>query len=135
MRCCARFSAPRRPCAARAASYLRVHPAARVHVGRSRAKWVAAEHTRALTSHFDLHAVAIDYRGFADSAGGGAPTPERLVDDAMGAVEWLGARGVPPSRLVLYGHSLGSGPWTWVDVSNPVSPSGSYVSPMSPNEP
>ena len=74
----------------------------------SRAKWVAVEHARSLSSLFGLHVLALDYRGFGDSTGG-PPTPEGLVDDAEAAVTWLGQRGVPPSRIVIYGHSLGTG--------------------------
>ena len=74
----------------------------------SRSKWVSVEHARLLSSHFGLHVVAFDYRGFADSSGG-PPTPQTIVEDAHAVVDWLAARGVPPSRVLLYGHSLGTG--------------------------
>lgn len=74
----------------------------------SRAKWVSTEHSRLLSSHFGLHVLVIDYRGFADSTGG-PPTPDTLGEDAHAAIDWLSARGLPPSRVLLYGHSLGTG--------------------------
>ena len=52
--------------------------------------------------------LAIDYRGFGDSTGG-PPTAHTLALDAYAAIKWLEARGVPPGRVLLYGHSLGTG--------------------------
>ena len=49
---------------------------------------------------------AVDYRGYGES--GGRPTEEGLARDARAALEWLDLRGVPRSRLLLYGHSLGA---------------------------
>jgi abhydrolase domain-containing protein 12 len=74
----------------------------------SRAKWVSTKHAELLSYHFGLHVLLLDYRGFGDSSGG-PPSVETLPLDAMGAVRWFEARGVPPSRLLIYGHSLGSG--------------------------
>lgn len=74
----------------------------------SRSKWVSVEHVRLLSTLLGLHVLAIDYRGFADSTGG-PPTAASLGEDALAAAEWLAARGIPPSRVLLYGHSLGSG--------------------------
>ena len=49
----------------------------------------------------------VEWRGFGASAG--TPSENGLYRDAQAARDWLTARGVPPSRLVLYGESLGCG--------------------------
>ncbi len=55
-----------------------------------------------------LNILAFDYRGFGESSG--KPTEEGLYRDADAAYRYLReVRGVPASRIVLYGHSLGSG--------------------------
>ena len=74
----------------------------------SRAKWVSVAHTRALST-LGLHVLCIDYRGFGDSTWRTSPDEQRLCEDACAAVRWLAARGIPPARVLLYGHSLGSG--------------------------
>ncbi|KAL2919281.1 hypothetical protein HK105_200924 [Polyrhizophydium stewartii] len=56
----------------------------------------------------DSHVLAIDYRGFGDSSSA-VPTEQGLALDAIAAYEWLIARGVPPQKIVLVGHSLGTG--------------------------
>jgi uncharacterized protein len=48
-----------------------------------------------------------DYRGFGHSTG--KPTEEGTYEDGEAAYRWLLARGVPESRLVVYGESLGNG--------------------------
>jgi fermentation-respiration switch protein FrsA (DUF1100 family) len=51
----------------------------------------------------------LDWRGYGES--GGTPDEPGLYRDALAAWAWLGAaKGVPASRLVLYGESLGNGP-------------------------
>lgn len=50
----------------------------------------------------------LDYRGFADSSG--FPTEGGINTDASAALAWLGTRGVAPGRVVVWGHSLGTGP-------------------------
>ncbi|MBF0334631.1 MAG: alpha/beta hydrolase [Alphaproteobacteria bacterium] len=47
------------------------------------------------------------YRGFAGSPG--KPTEQGLYADGRAALDWLEARGVPASNVVLHGESLGSG--------------------------
>jgi fermentation-respiration switch protein FrsA (DUF1100 family) len=47
------------------------------------------------------------YRGYGGSTG--SPTEAANVADAKLAYETLIAEGIPPSRLILYGESLGSG--------------------------
>ncbi|KAK6065388.1 abhydrolase domain-containing protein [Seiridium cupressi] len=54
-----------------------------------------------------IHTVAIDYRGFGTSTG--SPSEEGLVIDATTLAEWaMEAAGIPPSRIVLFGQSLGT---------------------------
>jgi fermentation-respiration switch protein FrsA (DUF1100 family) len=50
--------------------------------------------------------LAFDYRGYGES--GGTPSEQGLYRDAEAAYRYLRDRGVPPERLVLFGHSLGS---------------------------
>lgn len=61
----------------------------------------------ALTDTSSYHLVAIDYRGFGHSTG--IPSEDGLIQDASALVEWaLNVAGLPPSRIVLIGHSLGT---------------------------
>ncbi len=54
-----------------------------------------------------IHVLAFDYRGFGLSDG--KPSESSLLRDAMVVVEWaLHVAGIPPERIVLFGHSLGS---------------------------
>jgi uncharacterized protein len=54
-----------------------------------------------------LNLLAFDYRGYGES--GGAPTEQGLYRDADAAYRFLREiRGVPPDRIVIFGHSLGS---------------------------
>ena len=56
-------------------------------------------------SGYDI--LAFDYRGFGMNDG--VPTEEGVYRDAMAAYEYLtGSLGVPPSRVILAGRSLGS---------------------------
>ncbi len=52
--------------------------------------------------------LAIDYRGFGPSPG--RPTEAGLYEGAEAAWQWLIAQGVAPDRIIIWGHSLGSGP-------------------------
>jgi uncharacterized protein len=55
-----------------------------------------------------LGLVAVDYRGYGESDG--VPTERGLYTDARAAYDYLvKVRKVPPERIVIYGHSLGSG--------------------------
>jgi hypothetical protein len=55
-----------------------------------------------------LHVLAIDYRGFGLSPG---TASEASMDaDAEAAWQELMRRGVAPARVIIWGHSLGSGP-------------------------
>jgi fermentation-respiration switch protein FrsA (DUF1100 family) len=54
-----------------------------------------------------LNLLAFDYRGYGES--GGQPTERGLYEDAEAAYRYLWETvGVPPERIVLFGHSLGS---------------------------
>jgi len=48
-----------------------------------------------------------EYRGFGGNPG--QPSEQGLYRDARAAWAWLGGRGVPASRIVIIGYSLGSG--------------------------
>lgn len=57
-----------------------------------------------------LNVATIDYRGYGDSEAR-RPSEAGLYADAQALYDWLRTvRHVPSSRIVLYGHSLGSGP-------------------------
>lgn len=47
------------------------------------------------------------YRGYGGNPG--SPSEAGLVADGSVALDWLAGRGVPDSRIVLYGESLGTG--------------------------
>lgn len=54
-----------------------------------------------------IHTVAIDYRGFGSSSG--KPSEEGLLVDALTVAEWaMDEAGIPPSRIVIFGQSLGT---------------------------
>ena len=54
-----------------------------------------------------LSVFAIDYRGYGDSSGP-FPSEQRVYEDAERAWQYLTQeRQIPPSQIVLYGHSLG----------------------------
>lgn len=54
-----------------------------------------------------VHTVAIDYRGFGSSSG--APSERGLLTDAITVAEWaMQEAGIPPSRIVIFGQSLGT---------------------------
>ena len=55
-----------------------------------------------------INLFAFDYRGFGESSG--TPDERGLYDDATASYQFLiRSLGVPPERIVLFGHSLGSG--------------------------
>lgn len=54
-----------------------------------------------------IHVVAIDYRGFGRSTG--SPSEAGLMTDALTLVDWAAnVAGIPASRTVIFGHSLGT---------------------------
>lgn len=68
---------------------------------------VSTEHMKFFSALLGVHVLAFDYRGFADSTGD--PTEQGLYADASAALNWLRDRGVLPSEVLLWGHSLGTG--------------------------
>jgi pimeloyl-ACP methyl ester carboxylesterase len=66
------------------------------------------EWTRALLRE-GVGVVAFDYRGYGASDDG-PMGEEGLYRDARAVYDWMtSVRGIPASRIVIYGHSLGSG--------------------------
>lgn len=60
-----------------------------------------------------MNVFQFDYRGFGESAG--SPSENGLYSDAEAAYHYLtDSLGVAPERLVIYGHSLGSGVATYL---------------------
>jgi fermentation-respiration switch protein FrsA (DUF1100 family) len=54
-----------------------------------------------------LNLLAFDYRGYGES--GGVPSERGLYKDADAAYRYLRDQlGVPPERIIVFGHSLGS---------------------------
>ena len=54
-----------------------------------------------------VYVLAFDYRGFGKS--NGVPSEAGLRNDAEGVVDWaLNVAMIPPQRIVLLGHSLGT---------------------------
>ncbi|EQL00779.1 hypothetical protein G6O67_007546 [Ophiocordyceps sinensis] len=71
------------------------------------AQGVRPDTYHALTDTSSYHLVAVDYRGFGHSTG--VPSEDGLIQDASALVEWAtNVAGLPPSRIVLLGHSLGT---------------------------
>lgn len=61
----------------------------------------------ALVRDLGINVLAFDYRGFGESTG--IPDEPGLYDDATASYEYLTRTlGVPPDRVVIFGHSLGS---------------------------
>jgi abhydrolase domain-containing protein 12 len=54
-----------------------------------------------------IFVLAFDYRGFGKSTG--SPSEQGLLNDAEAVIEWaLKTARIPPDRIVLLGHSLGT---------------------------
>lgn len=61
-----------------------------------------------LLKHLDADTVIFDYRGYGDNAG--KPTEEGLTLDAKAAWKFVTSElGVDPSRVIVFGESLGGG--------------------------
>ncbi|KAH0363092.1 alpha/beta-hydrolase, partial [Aureobasidium melanogenum] len=70
---------------------------------------------RALTTQPHTHVFTIDYRGFGKSTG--APTEAGLITDGRALVNYVLELGIPPSRIVILGQSLGTAVATAVGLS------------------
>lgn len=54
-----------------------------------------------------MHVLTFDYRGFGRTPG--VPTENGLIEDAVAVVEWaLNVAKIPPSRILIFGQSLGT---------------------------
>ncbi|KAF2863429.1 alpha/beta-hydrolase [Piedraia hortae CBS 480.64] len=63
---------------------------------------------RSLINQANTHVLAFDYRGFGHSTG--SPTESGLIADGISFVNFvLHVAGVPAERIILLGHSLGTG--------------------------
>jgi pimeloyl-ACP methyl ester carboxylesterase len=50
--------------------------------------------------------ILFDYSGYGGNEG--SPSEDEVYSDGLAVVDWLAERGVDPSRVVLYGESLGA---------------------------
>jgi alpha-beta hydrolase superfamily lysophospholipase len=66
-----------------------------------------------------LNVLAVDYRGFGLSPG--EASESHLDEDTETAYQELIQRGVPPQKIIVWGHSLGSGPAVYLAASHPVA--------------
>ncbi|KUI58386.1 Abhydrolase domain-containing protein 12B [Cytospora mali] len=58
-------------------------------------------------SAYNWHVISLDYRGFGHSTG--SPSEEGLITDASALVDFaITTLGIPPSRILLLGQSLGT---------------------------
>lgn len=54
-----------------------------------------------------IHVLTFDYRGFGK--GTGSPSETGLVIDALSVVDWaMNVAGIPPSRILIFGQSMGT---------------------------
>jgi fermentation-respiration switch protein FrsA (DUF1100 family) len=63
------------------------------------------ERVRDLVTALGADVVLVDYRGYGES--GGKPSEDGLYRDGEAIRDAVGARGIPPDRIVLFGESLG----------------------------
>ena len=54
-----------------------------------------------------IHVLTFDYRGFGKSTG--SPSEAGLLEDALVVVDWaMNVTGIPPSRILVLGKSMGT---------------------------
>lgn len=54
-----------------------------------------------------IHVLTFDYRGFGKSTG--TPSETGLIIDALAVVDWaMNVAGIPPSRILIFGQSMGT---------------------------
>lgn len=75
-------------------------------------------HCQSLAS-LGLNVLGFDYRGFGLSPG--LASEIHMDEDAEAAYEYLRQHGVPADRIILWGHSLGSGPATFLAGERPAA--------------
>src|ERR1700733_5548976 len=66
-----------------------------------------------------FNVLEIDYRGFGPTPG--TPSETAMYEDSEAAYQDLLRRGVPPNRIILLGHSLGSGPAVLLATRHPAA--------------
>jgi esterase/lipase len=66
-----------------------------------------------------LNVLAVDYRGFGRSSG--VASERHIEEDAEAAYQKLIRRGVSPRQIIVWGHSLGSGPAVFVASRHPAA--------------
>ncbi|GAA5803418.1 hypothetical protein HPULCUR_008898 [Helicostylum pulchrum] len=71
------------------------------------APWRIDLYKQILNRFGKVNIITIDYRGFGDSES--TPSESGLRLDAQATLSWLNYRNVPNSRIILSGHSLGTG--------------------------
>ena len=79
---------------------------------------VQLAHCQRLT-RLGVSVLCFDYRGYGRSAG--EATEGHLLEDAESAYQWLLRAGVPADHIVLWGHSLGSGPAVYLASRHPAA--------------
>jgi fermentation-respiration switch protein FrsA (DUF1100 family) len=78
----------------------------------------------ALMRDVGLNLLAFDYRGYGESSG--SPDESGFYEDARATYDYLQrVRAVPPSRIVIFGHSLGSA--VAIELATRVSAAGLIV--------
>lgn len=70
-----------------------------------------------IADHTGRQVVGVNYRGFGLS--GGKPSEPALYADALLVINYLRERGVQPEKLIIMGHSLGSGVATYLAQNRP----------------
>ncbi|CAN8004688.1 unnamed protein product [Ixodes hexagonus] len=76
--------------------------------GGSRAGGHRVSLYKILSKQLHAHVIAVDYRGYGDSSAV-APTAESIVTDAEAVYRWVREIAPPNKKVVLWGHSLGTG--------------------------
>jgi uncharacterized protein len=66
-----------------------------------------------------FNVLEIDYRGFGPTPG--KPSEAAMYKDSEAAYQDLLQRGIPANRIILLGHSLGSGPAVWLATRHPAA--------------
>ena len=56
--------------------------------------------------------LGVSWRGYGGSSG--SPSEQGFRQDALAAYEWLMGQGVEPTRLIVFGESVGTGIATWL---------------------
>ena len=72
-----------------------------------------------------IGALLVEYRGYGGNPG--SPSEAGLYRDGKAALEWLGARGIPASQIIVIGNSIGGGVATHIATTlteNDTAPAG-----------